>query len=743
MKNKKHTPLLAALATLVVLLAGVVLIWLAKVRPDVGKGRSEIVTDFLRAELLQDGQTATQVFTYDKDILTIGLEFYLPGDQPCGALDVVLYDADTGEELSRSVGTMDYIVPDQYTTLGMDPAVTGQEGRRYKLAVTPHYATDAILAIGHSDGVALWKEQMAVDDRVIDGTMAMQITYQRIGGYLTRFFLLVGVLAAVLAALAVWAVLSKKLALHRLVFVLVLGFGLLYSFVLPPYAAPDEKYHINQSFTLACRWANDLSHDEWRMGKVPTTTSFRRVGDEDADLQNENTTVFTWEAFTSQLFTTTDQPFDSHQEYNELQTDQNPLLYVVSAAAVFLAYVLHFGFAPALFLGRLANLLLFAALAALAAKRHSPESDPLMLVLAADHVIADEDAFRAAVRNAMPYAEAGKLVTFGIVPDLPETGYGYIRRGEVSAGEQDTVAFEVAQFVEKPNLETAQAYVASGEYYWNSGMFLFRAGCYLEELKKYRPDILDACEKAMSAVDPDLDFIRVDEEAFLACPEESVDYAVMERTADAVVVPMDAGWSDVGSWSSLWEISAHTAEGNVCHGDVINHKTENSYVYAESGLVTTVGVKDLVVVQTKDAVLIADRNAVQDVKKVVEQIKADGRHEHRVHREVYRPWGKYDSIDAGDRYQVKRITVKPGEGLSVQMHHHRAEHWVVVAGTAKVTIDGDIKLLGENESIYIPLGATHCLENPGKIPLDLIEVRSGSYLEEDDVVRFADRYGRV
>lgn len=263
---------------------------------------------------------------------------------------------------------MDYIVPDQYTTLGMDPAVTGQEGRRYKLAVTPHYATDAILAIGHSDGVALWKEQMAVDDRVIDGTMAMQITYQRIGGYLTRFFLLVGGLAAVLAALAVWAVLSKKLALHRLVFVLVLGFGLLYSFVLPPYAAPDEKYHINQSFTLACRWANDLSHDEWRMGKVPTTTSFRRVGDEDADLQNENTTVFTWEAFTSQLFTTTDQPFDSHQEYNELQTDQNPLLYVVSAAAVFLAYVLHFGFAPALFLGRLANLLLFAALAALAVK---------------------------------------------------------------------------------------------------------------------------------------------------------------------------------------------------------------------------------------------------------------------------------------------------------------------------------------------------------------------------------------
>lgn len=289
-----------------------------------------------------------------------------------------------------------------------------------------------------------------------------------------------------------------------------------------------------------------------------------------------------------------------------------------------------------------------------------------------------------------------------------------ISAGEVSPTNTDAVAFEVAQFVEKPNLETAQAYVTSGDYYWNSGMFLFRAGRYLEELKKYRPDILEACENAMSTVDPDLDFIRVDEQAFLACPEESVDYAVMERTADAVVMPMNAGWSDVGSWSSLWEISAHTAEGNVHHGDVISHKTENSYVYAESGLVTTVGVKDLVVVQTKDAVLIADRNAVQDVKKVVEQIKADGRHEHHIHREVYRPWGKYDSIDAGERYQVKRITVKPGEGLSVQMHHHRAEHWVVVAGTAKVTINDDIKLLAENESVYIPLGRPIVWRTPGK-----------------------------
>lgn len=383
------------------------------------------------------------------------------------------------------------------------------------------------------------------------------------------------------------------------------------------------------------------------------------------------------------------------------------------------------------------------ALAAMAVKRHNPKADPLMLVLAADHVIADEEAFRTSVRQAIPWAEKGKLVTFGIVPDMPETGYGYIRRGDVAQGQEDAVAFDVAQFVEKPNLETAQAYVASGEYYWNSGMFLFRAGRYLEELKKYRPDIYSACEQAMNVTDPDLDFIRVAEEPFLACPDESIDYAVMEKTADAVVVPMDAGWSDVGSWSSLWEISAHTPEGNVHHGDVISHETENSFVYAESGLVTTVGVKDLVVVQTKDAVLIADRNHVQDVKKVVEQIKAEGRHEHHIHREVYRPWGKYDSIDAGDRYQVKRITVKPGEGLSVQMHHHRAEHWVVVAGTAKVTIDEDVKLLGENESIYIPLGARHCLENPGKIPLDLIEVRSGSYLEEDDIVRFEDRYGRI
>lgn len=383
------------------------------------------------------------------------------------------------------------------------------------------------------------------------------------------------------------------------------------------------------------------------------------------------------------------------------------------------------------------------ALAAMAAIKRSPNVDPIILVLAADHIITNEELFREKVKSAVRYAEAGKLMTFGIVPNHPETGYGYIRSGECSPLGDEALVYSVAQFVEKPDLETAKIYMASGEYYWNSGMFMFRAGRYLEELKKYRPDILEACENAISTVDSDLDFIRVDEQAFLECPEESVDYAVMEHTADAVVMPIDVGWSDVGSWSSLWEISSHGVEGNVSHGDVICHNTENSYVYAESSLVATIGVKDLVVVQTKDAILIADRNEVQDVKKVVDQIKTHGRSEHHIHREVYRPWGKYDSIDAGDRYQVKRITVKPGEGLSVQMHHHCAEHWVVVAGTAKVTIGESTRFVCENESVYIPIGSSHCLENPGRIPLEVIEVRSGAYFGEDDIVRISDKYGRV
>ena len=365
----KYRPLPAALLTLVVLLASTLLIWLAVVRPQLGKGRTETLCDnFDRSELLADGDTAAQVFTYDKALYTIGLEFYLPGAQPQGELEVVLSDADTGEELARSTGVMQNIIPDQYTTLGLDPVVPAQEGRRYRLSVTAHYTSDAVLAIGHSNGVALWKEQMTLNGEPVDGTLAMQVTYQRMGGYLTRFFLLAGGAAALLAAFAVYACLSRKVSLHRLVFVLVLGFGLIYSVILPPYAAPDEKYHINQSFTLATKWANMISHDDWQMGKVPTTTSFRRETDTDELLQDENTTVFTWQEFTDTLFTTTDAPYTSHQEYHELQTDQNPLLYLASGGAVFLAYLLHLGFTPALALGRLANLIVFALLAAFAVK---------------------------------------------------------------------------------------------------------------------------------------------------------------------------------------------------------------------------------------------------------------------------------------------------------------------------------------------------------------------------------------
>lgn len=379
------------------------------------------------------------------------------------------------------------------------------------------------------------------------------------------------------------------------------------------------------------------------------------------------------------------------------------------------------------------------ALAALTALQTAGEGeDPLLLVLAADHVIRDEAAFTTSVQAAMPHAAAGKLVTFGIVPTQPETGYGYIRRGAEQQG-----AFAVAQFVEKPDAVTAERYLASGEYYWNSGMFLFRASRFLAELQAFRPDIHAACSLAVGTINPDLDFVRVDKTAFLACPSDSIDYAVMEKTADAVVVPMDAGWSDVGSWSSLWEISTKDAAGNVFRGDVMQHGSSNNYVFAESGLVSLVGVDNLVVVQTKDAVLVVDQRKVQDVKKIVEGLKAAGRSEHHVHREVYRPWGKYDAIDHGGRYQVKRISVKPGEKLSLQMHHHRAEHWIVVSGTAKVTNGERTFLVTENESTFIPVGAVHALENPGKVTLELIEVQSGSYLGEDDIVRLQDRYGRV
>ena len=379
------------------------------------------------------------------------------------------------------------------------------------------------------------------------------------------------------------------------------------------------------------------------------------------------------------------------------------------------------------------------ALAALDAMESKPSVAPLLLVMAADHVIEDVAAFHAAVEVAKVQAEAGKVVTFGIVPESAHTGYGYIQRGAGCGAS----AYAVSRFVEKPDADTAQSYLDDGSYYWNSGMFLFAADVYLNELKAFRPDIYTACEKAFANRQRDKDFLRIDAEAFKACPDESIDYAVMEKTDKAVVVPLSAGWSDVGAWSSLWEIGDQDASGNVISGDVLSHNTANSYIRAEHRLVATVGLDNVVVVETNDAVLVAAKDQVQDVKKIVEALKAQNRSEVSQHRHVYRPWGVYDSIDNGERYQVKRITVKPGAKLSVQMHHHRAEHWIVVSGTAKVTNGDKEIMLTENQSTYIPVGVVHALENPGVIPLELIEVQSGSYLGEDDIVRFEDRYGRA
>jgi len=366
------------------------------------------------------------------------------------------------------------------------------------------------------------------------------------------------------------------------------------------------------------------------------------------------------------------------------------------------------------------------------------EGDPLLLVLAADHVIQDESAFTQAVTEAIPLAEAGKLVTFGVVPNEPHTGYGYIKKG-VKHG----VGFKVDHFVEKPSIDLAQNYIESGDYLWNSGMFLFKASRYLEELQKFRPDIFEICKWAADSVEADLDFVRIKKEKFLECPSDSIDYAVMEKTDDSVVVAMDAGWSDIGSWSSLWDISEKDENGNVLHGDVLLHETNNSFIRTDGKLVASVGVDDLVIVSTKDVVMVAHKNSVQDVKEIAMKLKDKGRTEWELNREIYRPWGKYDSIDFGDRYQVKRITVKPGAKLSVQMHHHRAEHWVVVSGSAEVTKGDKTFLLSENESTYIPIGMVHALENLGKVPLEIIEIQSGSYLGEDDIVRFEDRYGRA
>ncbi len=374
---------------------------------------------------------------------------------------------------------------------------------------------------------------------------------------------------------------------------------------------------------------------------------------------------------------------------------------------------------------------------ALAALSLEEDEDPLLLVVAADHVIKNEVAFTKTVIDAIPLAESGKLVTFGIVANTPNTGYGYIKKGE-SQGP----GFTVDEFVEKPSNEIAKAYLDSGDYLWNSGMFLFKASRYLQELKKYCPDIYNACYMSTKNISKDSDFLRIDEEAFHLCPSDSIDYAVMEKTNDAVVVPMEADWSDIGSWSSLWDISEKDSNGNVVSGDIVLHDVNNSYVRTDGKLVAAIGVDDLVVVSTKDVLVVAHKNTVENVKVVAKKIKSDSRAEWEHHREVYRPWGKYDSIDSGERYQVKRITVKPGAKLSVQKHHYRAEHWIVVSGTAKVTRGDEEFLLSVNESTYIPLGVIHSLENPGKDVLELIEVQSGTYLGEDDIVRFEDRYGR-
>ncbi|KJY79057.1 mannose-1-phosphate guanylyltransferase/mannose-6-phosphate isomerase [Vibrio nigripulchritudo] len=364
--------------------------------------------------------------------------------------------------------------------------------------------------------------------------------------------------------------------------------------------------------------------------------------------------------------------------------------------------------------------------------------DPILLVLPADHSISDSSGFCSVISEALRSAEEGKLVTFGIVPNKAETGFGYIRRG----GIRDT-GYEVSGFTEKPDFKTASEYLESGEYYWNSGMFLVKASKYLKELESFRPDIYLSCQNALKNGHKDLDFLRVDVEEFSKCPEDSIDYAVMEKTEDAVVYPINVGWSDIGEFSALFEISEKDSNGNVLHGDVMVYDTNSTLVEANGKLVAAVGVSNLIIVNSKDALLVADKRYAQDVKTVVDDLKSKERQEVESHREVYRPWGSYDSLDQGNRFQVKRIKVNPGAKLSVQMHHHRAEHWIVVTGTAKVTVGDKELLLTENQSTYIPVGEVHALENPGKVTLELIEVQSGSYLGEDDIVRFEDRYGRA
>jgi mannose-1-phosphate guanylyltransferase/mannose-6-phosphate isomerase len=376
------------------------------------------------------------------------------------------------------------------------------------------------------------------------------------------------------------------------------------------------------------------------------------------------------------------------------------------------------------------------ALAALRALATDAEAQ--LLVLPADHHIQDVQAFTEAVETSLDLVAEGRLVTYGVVPTSPETGYGYIKCGN-SLGE---IKFELERFVEKPNADTAHAYLESGEYLWNSGMFLFRAATYLEQLQQHAPQMLEQCRAAMDETSQDLDFIRPQATHFLASPSDSIDYAVMEKTDLGAVVALDCGWSDVGAWSALWDVSTRDSAGNVCQGDVLTEDCSNSYVRSDSRLVAALGVENLVIVETPDAVLVADRSKVQDVKKIVNRLNATGRNEAHLHQKVFRPWGSYESLVVADRFQVKRIVVAPGQTLSLQKHHHRAEHWIVVAGTAEVTCEDKVFMLREDESTYIPLGHKHRLANPGRIPLELIEVQSGTYLGEDDIVRYEDVYGR-
>ena len=373
---------------------------------------------------------------------------------------------------------------------------------------------------------------------------------------------------------------------------------------------------------------------------------------------------------------------------------------------------------------------------------HALESndDPALLVMPADHIISDVAAFRAEVARARPYLEAGKLVTFGIRPTRAETGYGYIRLGKALAGG----GHELQSFVEKPDAATAERYVAGGEHLWNSGIFMMRASVWVAQLAALQPAMLAACRAAFAKRSRDQDFLRIGADEFAACPADSIDYAVMEKLAAGmgVVIPYAADWSDVGAWDALWDIGPKDSQRNVLRGDVVTVATQNTLVFAQSRMVACVGLADMVVVETPDAVLVADKKNIQQVKDVVARLKSEKRPEADAHRKIHRPWGYYDSVDAGERFQVKRLVVNPGATLSLQMHHHRAEHWIVVKGTACVTRGDETLLLSENQSTYIPLGTRHRLQNPGKVPLEIIEVQSGAYLGEDDIVRFEDTYGR-